>query len=84
MAKCALTGKKRLIANNVSHANNKTRKLQYPNVQSKRVWVPEEETFVRLNLCTRALRTVTRTGLYAFIKKNGLTFREFGLTGKAS
>ncbi len=84
MPKCALTGKKRLLANNVSHSNNKTRKLQYPNVQSKRIWVPEEECFVRVNLSTRALRTVTRTGLYAYIKKNGLSFGEFGLAGKAS
>ena len=81
MAKCQLTGKKRLVANNVSHANNKTKRVQKPNIQRKRLWVPEEGKFVRVKLSTRALRTVTRTGLYPFIRKNGLSFKEFGLTG---
>ena len=83
MAKCQLTGKKRLVANNISHAHNKTKRVQKPNIQRKRVWVPEEETFVRLKLSTRALRTVTRIGLYEFIRKNDLTFKEFGLQGPA-
>jgi len=83
MAKCQLTGKRRLVANNVSHAHNKTKRVQNPNIQRKRVWVPEEQKFVRLKLSTRALRTVSRVGLYAFIKKNGLTFKEFGLNGPA-
>ena len=81
MAKCQLTGKKRMVANNVSHAHNKTKRVQKPNIQRKRVWVPEEDTFVRLKLSTRALRTVTRIGLYSFIKKNGLSYKEFGLQG---
>ena len=81
MAKCQLTGKRRLVGNNVSHANNKTKRVQLPNVQRKRIWVPEEGKFVRVRLSTRALRTVTRTGLYAFIRKNGLSYKAFGLTG---
>ena len=81
MAKCQLTGKKGLVGNTVSHANNKTKMKQMPNIQSKRIWVPEEEKFVHLHLSTRALRTVTRTGLYAFIRKNELSFKQFGLTG---
>ncbi len=84
MPKCELTGKKRYAANNVSHANNKTRKFQYPNVQAKRLWVPEEEKFVQVTLSTRALRSVTRTGLYSFIRKNGLSFKQFGLSGQGS
>ncbi len=81
MAKCQLTGKVRLVGNNVSHAHNKTKTVQKPNIQRKRIWVPEEQTFVRVKLSARALRTVTRTGLYSFIRKNGLTFKQFGLTG---
>ena len=83
MAKCQLTGKVRLVGNNVSHAHNKTKRVQKPNIQRKRVWVPEAQTFVRLKLSTRALRTVTKVGLYAFIRKNGLSFKHFGLTGPA-
>lgn len=81
MAKCQLTGKRRLVGNNVSHAHNKTKRVQNPNIQRKRIWVPEEDKFVRVKLSTRALRTVTRIGLYKFISKNGLTFKEFGLSG---
>ena len=81
MAKCQLTGKKRMVANSVSHAHNKTKRVQKPNIQQKRVWVPEENKYVRLKLSTRALRTVTRTGLYQYIRKNNLTFKAFGLEG---
>jgi len=72
MAKCMLTGKRRLKGHNVSHANNKTRKWQHPNVQNKRIWVEELGQFVRLSLSTRALRTITRTGLVAYARKKGI------------
>lgn len=81
MAKCQLTGKRRLVGNNVSHAHNKTKRVQKPNIQRKRIWVPEESKFVRVKLSTRALRTVTRIGLYRFISQNSLNFKEFGLQG---
>ena len=81
MAKCQLTGKRRLAGNNVSHAKNRTRMVQNPNVQRKRIWVPEESKFVRIRLSVRALRTVDKLGLYGFIRKNNLSFRQFGLTG---
>ncbi len=83
MAKCQLTGKRRLVGNNVSHAHNKTKRVQKPNIQRKRIWVPEEQTFVRIKLSTRALRTVTKLGLYGYIRKNDLTFKQFGLNGPA-
>ena len=81
MAKCQLTGKQRLVGMNVSHAHNRNKMVQKPNIQKKRIWVPEESKYVRVKLSTRALRTVTKTGMYAFIRKNSLTFKEFGLTG---
>lgn len=83
MAKCQLTGKHRLVGNNVSHANNKTKRVQKANIQRKRLWVPEEGKYVRLDISVRAMRTVTRCGLYAFIQKNGLRYKDFGLTGPA-
>jgi large subunit ribosomal protein L28 len=74
MATCELTGKKPNTANNVSHANNRTKKKQFPNVQSKRVWVPEAGKWVRLSLSTRAIRTISRIGLAAYAKKQGVPF----------
>jgi large subunit ribosomal protein L28 len=76
MASCELTGKKVASANNVSHANNHTKRKQYPNVQGKRIYVPELDRFVRLKLSTRAIRTVTKLGLRAYAKKLGLDFNK--------
>ncbi|MBM4396411.1 MAG: 50S ribosomal protein L28 [Deltaproteobacteria bacterium] len=72
MAKCELTGKRRLKGHNVSHANNKTRKWQHPNVQNKRIWVEELGRFVRLSLSTRAIRTITRVGLVTYARNKGI------------
>ena len=72
MAKCVLTGKRRLKAHNVSHAKNRTRKWQHPNVQSKRIWVEEMGRFVRLSLSTRAIRTITKVGLVEYARKKGV------------
>lgn len=76
MPKCQLTGKKRLIGNNVSHANNRTKKAQMPNVQKKRVFVPEEGRFVTLNLSTRAIRSIDRLGLKAYAHKLGIDIKD--------
>lgn len=72
MAKCDLTGKRKMKGHNVSHARNRTRKWQHPNVQSKRIWVEEINSFVRLSLSTRAIRTITKVGLVAYARKKGL------------
>ena len=78
---CMVTGKKPVTGNNVSHAKNRTKMVQKPNVQSKRIWVPEETKFVRVKLSTRALRTVDKLGMYGFIRKNNLSYTDFGLAG---
>jgi large subunit ribosomal protein L28 len=59
---CELTGKKPLFGNNVSHAHNKTRRKQLPNLRTKRIWVEEENRYVTLKLSTRALRTLKKKG----------------------
>lgn len=69
MAKCDLTGKSRMSGNLVSHSNRKTRTVRKANIRSKRVFDPETGTFVRMNLSTRALRTLARKGWDAFNKK---------------
>lgn len=74
--KCAFTGKSPLVANNVSHANNKTKKRQLPNIQSKRIFVPELGRYVRIHLSTRALRTVSKLGLLAYCEKAGVQLKD--------
>ena len=59
---CELTGKRPLTGNNVSHANNKTKMRQLPNLKTKRIWVPEENKFVTLKISTSALRTLKKKG----------------------
>ena len=76
MAKCQLTGKRMLVGNNVSHANNRTKKYQFPNIQKKRIYVPEYDKWVTLRVSTRALRTVTRLGLVKFCKKNDINIQK--------
>jgi large subunit ribosomal protein L28 len=72
MAKCILTGKRPNKAHNISHAHNVTRKWQKPNIQTKRVFVPELGRFVRLSLSTRAIRSITKVGLLAYARKKNL------------
>ncbi len=74
MRVCELTGKRRNAANNVSHAHNKTRKMQQPNLQSKRVFLPERDTWIRLKLSTAAIRNVNRLGLKAYCQKLGVDY----------
>jgi large subunit ribosomal protein L28 len=67
--KCELTGKTVMYGNNVSHANNKTRRRFLPNLQKKRIWVAEENRYVTLRISTRALRTIDKKGYTAFVKE---------------
>ena len=71
MARSQITGKRRMLANNVSHSNIKTKRWQELNVQLRRLWVPELARFVRLYVSTRDIRTIDRVGLVAFAKKHG-------------
>ena len=74
--KCKITGVGPMAGNNVSHANNKTRRRQLPNLQSKRIYVEELDKFVRVKLSTSALKTVTRKGLMAYLREQGLKLKD--------
>jgi len=67
-----LTGKGPLVGNNVSHANNKTKRVQLPNLQMKRIFVPELGRTVRIKMSVNAMKSVTKHGLMPFLKKRGL------------
>ena len=75
--RCELTGKGPLSGNRVSHAHNKTRMRQLPNLQSKRIWVPEFDSFVRVKLSTRALRSIAKIGFVPFCRKNGIDAKQY-------
>jgi large subunit ribosomal protein L28 len=74
--KCSITGKKPLSGYNVSHAHNRTKKWQQPNVHSKRIFVPELNRSVRLRVSTRALRSISKMGLLPYLKKQGLALKD--------
>lgn len=70
--KCELSHKKTLSGNNVSHAHNKTRRKQFPNVHKKRLFVEELGKTITLKVSAAALRTIDKIGLYTYLKKNNL------------
>jgi large subunit ribosomal protein L28 len=60
---CQVTGKGPMVGNNVSHANNKTKRRFLPNLQSRRFWVESENRWIRLRVSTHALRTIDKVGI---------------------
>ena len=71
---CQITGKKVMVGNNVSHAKNRTKRKFYPNLQTKKFFVPETGETVILKVSASALRTIDKKGIAAVLseaKKNG-------------
>ena len=66
--KCPITGKGPMVGNNVSHANNKTKRRYLPNLQYKRFWLESEERFVRIRVSTRGIRIIAKRGLEAVLR----------------
>ncbi len=64
---CQVTGKRPTTGNNVSHANNKTKRRFIPNLQNRRFWVESENRWVRLRVSTKALRTIDKNGIDAVL-----------------
>jgi large subunit ribosomal protein L28 len=60
---CQVTGRRPQSGNNVSHANNKTRRRFLPNLQNKRFWLESEKRFVRLRVSRKGLRIIDKHGL---------------------
>ena len=66
---CQVTGKKALSGHKVSHSNIKTNRRFEPNLQKKRFFVPEEGKWITLKITTSAVRTITKNGISAVMKK---------------
>lgn len=68
MAKvCQVTGKRPVTGNNVSHANNRTKRRFLPNLQTHRFWVESENRFVKLRISTKAMRIIDKKGIDAVL-----------------
>ena len=66
---CQLTGKKPMSGNNVSHANNKTKRRFLPNLQNRKFWVETENRWISMRITNAALRTIDKLGIDAIVKK---------------
>ena len=60
---CQVTGKKPIVGNHVSHANNKTKRRYLPNLQYRKFWVESENRWVKMRLTNAGLRLIDKKGL---------------------
>ena len=66
---CEITGKRLMVGNSVSHSNIKTKRKFYPNLQTKRFYIPETDSWITLKVSTEAIRTINKIGITACLKK---------------
>ena len=77
MAKvCKITNKRPLVGNNVSKSHRKTKTKQFPNLQTKKIFVPELGKSIQIKLSTKAMKTIDKHGLIPYLKKQGLTLSD--------
>tara|TARA_B100000686_G_C16414518_1_gene773912 strand:- start:111 stop:338 length:228 start_codon:yes stop_codon:yes gene_type:complete len=69
---CQVSGKRRMVGNNVSHSQRKTKRVQRPNLIKKRIYLPEEGRSVTLKLSARSLRTMNKKGVQQVLKEAGV------------
>ena len=60
---CEVTGKKPMVGNRVSHANNKTKRRFLPNLQRRKFWLESENRWIKLRLTNAGLRTIDKKGI---------------------
>ncbi|TGL47264.1 50S ribosomal protein L28 [Leptospira kemamanensis] len=86
---CVVTGKGTTAGNNVSHSHKKNRRIWKVNVITKKIFLEDENRWVRVKISTRALRTLRKKGLKVAIKDHGgdisaITPKKYvGITPKA-
>jgi large subunit ribosomal protein L28 len=66
---CDLTGKGPMSGHYVSHSNRKTKRKFLPNIKKKRFFVPELNEWIELKVCTSAIRTINKKGIYTYLKE---------------
>lgn len=60
---CEVTGKRPMVGNNVSHANNKTKTRSLPNLQKHRFWLANKKKWITLKVSAHGLRIINRRGI---------------------
>ena len=65
---CPVTGKRPRTGNNVSHANNRTKRRFLPHMQTHKFWLASEKRWVRLRLSARGIRTIDKLGIERVLK----------------
>ena len=68
---CAVTGKKPMVGNNVSHANNKTKRRFLPNLQYRRFWLESQNRWIRLRVSNAGLRLIDKKGIETVLAELG-------------
>jgi large subunit ribosomal protein L28 len=66
---CQVTGKKMMVGNHVSHSNRRVKRRFYPNLFTRKFWLPEENRWITLKVSASGIRTITKNGLLASLKK---------------
>ena len=66
---CQITGKSVMVGNNVSHSQRKTKRKFYPNLITKKFFMPEENEYITLKISTSALRTINKKGISVCVKE---------------
>jgi large subunit ribosomal protein L28 len=65
---CQVTGKRPMVGNNVSHANNKTKRRFNPNLQEHRFWLESEKRYIKLRVSAKGMRTIDKLGIEQVLK----------------
>lgn len=66
---CQVTGKKPQSGNNVSHANNRTKRKQKPNLQKKKFYLPSEDRWIKLTVSARGIKTIDKKGIETVVEE---------------
>ena len=66
---CDLTGKSTITGNRVSKSNRKVKRKFYPNLQTKRFYIPETDEWITLKVCAKAIRTINKKGIHQYLRE---------------
>ncbi len=70
---CDITGRRTQVGNNVSHANNKTKRKFYPNLHTKKFYVPSLDQWVILKVSSAGIRTINKIGIEEALKRAAMS-----------
>ena len=73
---CKITNKRPLVGNNVSKSKRRTKRRQMPNLQNKKIFVPELGRSIQIKLSVAAIKTIDKHGLLPYLKKQNLSLSD--------